>query len=151
MRRRELIPRKTRNVMKKWSQLPAQEGAEGQALELLEEVRCFFSLPSEALADFRLAVVEACLNALEHGAPPVEVEVKGKREGDVVTVCVLVRDHGPGFHPENIPQPQLPAKLRSDRKRGWGLAIMQRFTDRLEINSRSGLTEVRLSLVMQVQ
>lgn len=145
------MPGNTRSGIRKWCRLPAQEGAENQALELLEEVRCFFSLPSEALADFRLAVVEACLNALEHGAPPVEVEVKGKREGAMITVSVLVRDHGPGFHPEKIPQPQLPAKLHSDRKRGWGLAIMQRFADQLEINSRLGLTEVRLSLVMRVQ
>lgn len=138
-------------MMQKSLQLPAEEGAESHALELLEEARRFFSLPSEALADFRLAVVEACLNALEHGAPPVEVEVQATREGGLVIFCVLVRDHGLGFHPESIPKPQLPAKLRSDRKRGWGLAIMQRFTHRLEVNSREGLTEVKLWLVMQEQ
>lgn len=143
------MPGKTR--IHKWAKLPVEEGAESQALELLEEVRSFFSLSFEALADFRLAVVEACLNALEHGAPPVEVEVDGEREGDSLMICVLVRDHGPGFSPEDIPQPQLPAKLQSDRKRGWGLAIMQRFAHRLEISSRVGLTEVRLWLVMEGQ
>jgi len=119
-------------------------GAEAQALALLEEVRQAFGIAQEALADFRLAVLEACLNALEHGAPPVEVEVEGERVGAGLRLWVHVVDHGQGFSPQGIPRPHLPAKLGSPRKRGWGLEIMRRFADDLQVESQPGYTKVSL-------
>ena len=125
------------------------EGAEAQALALLEKLRLALGLPGEALADFRLAVVEACLNALEHGAPPVEVTVEGRRRGQQVRVVVRVVDHGPGFAPEAVPRPELPAKLASPRKRGWGLEIMRRLADQVSVSSHPGRTQVSLVRVLR--
>ncbi len=125
-------------------ELCKEEGGEAQALQLLEEARCFFAVKPEALSDFRLAVLEACLNALEHGQAPVAVEVEGHRDGEEVHFWVRVVDHGPGFRPEAVPQPQLADKLSSPRKRGWGLEIMRRFSDRLTIDVQPGRTVVSL-------
>lgn len=132
------------NLFSARTTLQPGEGSEGQALVLLEKVRRYLALPAESFSEFRLAVVEACLNALEHGAPPVEVEVAAERvaQGWRVVVCVI--DHGQGFSPASVPQPELPAKLASGRKRGWGLEIMRRFADEVTFNSRPGLTQVRL-------
>lgn len=121
-----------------------EAGSEAGALQLLEEARAFFSVKPELVSDFRLAVVEACLNALEYGKPPVEVEVEAWREGDAVHFWVRVTDYGPGFSPESVPSPQLADKLGSPRKRGWGLEIMRRFADRLVVDSRPGRTVVSL-------
>lgn len=120
------------------------EGGEAQALRLLEEARVFFAVRPEVLSDFRLAVLEACLNALEHGQPPVEVEVEAHRQEDGVHLWVRVMDHGPGFEPEAVPQPQLADKLSSPRKRGWGLEIMRRFADGVAFDSKPGRTVVTL-------
>lgn len=132
------------NLFRARATLQSSEGSEGQALGLLERVRRSLAFPAEAFSEFRLAVVEACLNALEHGAPPVEVEVTAEKvaEGWRVVVCVI--DHGQGFSPASVPRPELPAKLASDRKRGWGLEIMRRFADEVTFSSRPGLTQVRL-------
>lgn len=130
-------------------ELSPGESGEAQALVLLEELRRAFGLPGEALADFRLAVVEACLNALEHGAPPVQVMVTGQRQGSELRVVVEVVDHGPGFEPETVPRPELPAKLASPRKRGWGLEIMRRLADRVTVSSHPGQTRVKLVRVLR--
>lgn len=124
--------------------LRKEEGGEAQALHLLEEARVFFAVKPELLSDFRLAVLEACLNALEYGQPPVEVEVEARRQEDGVHFWVRVIDHGPGFRPEAVPQPQLADKLSSPRKRGWGLEIMRRFADGLAFDSQPGRMVVRL-------
>ncbi|MFN3414206.1 MAG: ATP-binding protein [Thermoanaerobaculum sp.] len=124
--------------------LRKEKGGEAQALHLLEKARLFFAVKPEVLSDFRLAVLEACLNALEHGQPPVEVEVEAHRRDDGVHFWVRVIDHGPGFHPEAVPQPQLADKLSSPRKRGWGLEIMRRFADGLAFDSQPGRMVVSL-------
>lgn len=124
--------------------LGQETGSEAQALQLLEDARVFFAVKPELVSDFRLAVLEACLNALEYGKPPVEVEVEASQHEDGVHFWVRVVDHGPGFSPEGIPSPQLADKLGSPRKRGWGLEIMRRFSDRLHIESRPGRTVVSL-------
>lgn len=121
-----------------------EKGGEAQALQLLEEARVFFAVKPEVLSDFRLAVLEACLNALEHGKAPVEVEVEARGDEDGVHFWVQVIDHGSGFRPEAVPQPQLADKLSSPRKRGWGLEIMRRFSDRLAFDVQPGKMVVRL-------
>ncbi|MCS7182665.1 MAG: ATP-binding protein [Thermoanaerobaculum sp.] len=124
--------------------LAAESGAEADALHLLDRVLGALGVGSEALCEFRLAVVEACLNALEYGRPPVKVAVEAERGPDWVQLVVRVEDHGPGFSPSSVPPPQLADKLASPRKRGWGLEIMRRFTDRLEVDSQPGKTVVTL-------
>lgn len=125
-------------------ELSGTPGCEAEALRLLEEARQFLAVRSEVVADFRLAVLEACLNALEYGKPPVDVEVEAHRDRDGVRFWVRVSDCGPGFSPEAVPQPQLADKLASPRKRGWGLEIMRRFADELKVESRPGRTVVTL-------
>ena len=46
------------------------------------------------------ALREALLNAVRHGAPPVSVYVEMGSEH----VEAFVRDHGPGFDPEDVPK-----------------------------------------------
>jgi len=112
----------------------------GQAVETLG-LEAGFS--HDTLAEVRLAVVEACLNALEYGGGEIEVEVAAHTDGSP-WLEVRIVDHGPGFDPAAVPRPQLRAKLRADRKRGWGLELMRRLMDEVEISSRPGRTQVRM-------
>jgi serine/threonine-protein kinase RsbW len=77
------------------------------------------------------ALREALLNALCHGRnrrgePWVSVELD-RRCGR--KLAVTVRDRGPGFDPEKVPDPRSEDCCR--RSRGRGLFFMRRFTDRL--------------------
>ena len=49
------------------------------------------------------AVREALLNAVRHGAPPVSLYLEVGPTG----VEAFVRDHGPGFEPEDVPEDRL--------------------------------------------
>ena len=119
---------------------PHVELEAGQAVETLG-LKAGFS--HDTLAEVRLAVVEACLNALEYGSGEIEVELAAHTDGSP-WLEVRIVDHGPGFDPDLVPRPQLRSKLRSERKRGWGLELMRRLMDEVEINSRPGRTQVRM-------
>jgi len=123
--------------------LPRHPHAELDAGHAVETLGLEVGFSHDTLAEIRLAVVEACLNALEYGGGEVEIEVTACADGSP-RLEVSVIDHGPGFDPTVVPRPQLRAKLRADRKRGWGLELMRRLMDEVEISSRPGRTQVRM-------
>ena len=124
--------------------LPRTARAELAAVQAVEDLGQRIAFPRDTLAEVKLAVVEACLNALEYGAGDVVVEfaVHLKNGGPWLEVAVV--DHGPGFNPSRVPTPALEEKLRARRKRGWGIELMRHLMDEVEISSRPGYTKVRM-------
>ena len=58
-----------------------------------------------------------------------------------------MHDTGVGFAPETIAEPSIADKLKSNRKRGWGLKIIRGLMDEVEIDSgRHGTTVVMRKL-----
>jgi serine/threonine-protein kinase RsbW len=124
--------------------LPRVARAELLASRAVEEAGQRIAFPRDTLAEVKLAVVEACLNALEYGAGDVEVEVVAHPNDARAWIEVAVVDHGPGFDPSGVVRPVLEDKLRSKRKRGWGLELIRRLMDEVEITSEPGLTKIRM-------
>jgi serine/threonine-protein kinase RsbW len=124
--------------------LPKVARAELLAVQAVEELGRRAGLSHDTLAEVKLAVVEACLNAFEYGAGDVVVDLVAHRDDDAPWLEVEVEDHGPGFSPAKVPRPALESKLRARRKRGWGLELMRRLMDQVEISSQPGLTRVRM-------
>lgn len=121
-----------------------EPNAELVAGRLVEEVGLQAGFTRDTLAEVKLAVVEACLNAFEYGGGDIEVEVSVRSGERSPCLEVVVTDHGPGFDPQAVPVPDLPAKLKAARKRGWGLQLMRRLMDEVVVSSRPGLTRVRM-------
>lgn len=101
------------------------------------------------LDDLRLAVSEACANAIDAYADQ-------RRGGEAVSVRltiepdrieVEVSDHAGGFDPLALrphPPPTVPARLQFER--GLGIPLMKALTDEVEFRKAEGGTAVRLVL-----
>lgn len=105
-------------------------------------------LPDRRVDDLRLAVSEACANAMD---------AQGKQAGDAPVVVVLelsqtgvavtVTDHAGGFEPgsvDPIPEAEDPGRLRHER--GLGIALMHSLTDTVTFTRTEDGTSVRLEV-----
>lgn len=93
----------------------------------------------DKIDEVKMAVVEACINAFEHSHTPdqrVHLDFAADESQDGrVFLEVDVRDGGRGFDPSRVATPNLGAKLKSERKRGWGLKIIESLMDDVRIES----------------
>jgi serine/threonine-protein kinase RsbW len=112
------------------------------ACEKASAVARSMGMSQDKIDEVKLAVIEACLNALEHSrAQPREFQITfsvlGKTEPE--TLQITVRDSGVGF--------QQPARGAAKEKvilhkRGWGLSIIEGLMDEVRIESGAGGTTV---------
>ena len=114
------------------------------AMAIAESMR----MSPDRIDEVRMAVVEACINALEHSRASdkevfVTFEVLGGQDPEKLRITV--RDTGIGFSPEEIEEPTIEEKLKSRRKRGWGLKIIRGLMDEVEIHSGPEGTTVVMS------
>lgn len=106
------------------------------------------SFGEERLDNLRLAVSEACANAIAAQAasgPEAVISIRCDFDRDRVEIEVV--DRGPGFDPDRIPPlpaPTDPARL--EHESGLGLVLMRALTDRTEIRSSPEGTAVKLVL-----
>jgi anti-sigma regulatory factor (Ser/Thr protein kinase) len=105
-------------------------------------------LPDRRIEDLRLAVTEACANAIDAERVKPEIErqpviVRCDLEADYVVV--EVHDEGGGFDPDEItPHPDVTKPARLMFERGLGIPLMRELTDELEFRRDGGGTTVRL-------
>ena len=122
--------------------LPDKELVAGEeASELAAEA----AMEPDRVDELRLAVQEAFINASEHsgatdGRVYVTLTLLGAGERPEL-MQVTVRDHGVGFS-----APARQGTMRdgegTPRKRGWGLTLIRRLVDEVEIDSGSHGTVV---------
>jgi len=98
--------------------------------EILEEVsRCGFD--ESATFAIKLALEEAMTNAVRHGNrsdPSKRVHVW--YTVTLERIEILVKDEGPGFVPDLVPDPTLPENI--DRPNGRGIMLMKAYLDEVE-------------------
>ena len=86
------------------------------------------TLEAEELSDLKLAVTEACTNAITHAYDEAGGTIVVRYHLDVDHVDLEIEDHGRGF--EDGLQPQLSDGLHES---GMGLAIIRSVTDSFEV------------------
>lgn len=102
----------------------------------------------DKIDEVRMAVVEACINAIEHsrsGDQTVYLSFAVLGEGEPERLRVTVRDRGVGFSPDELEEPTIEEKLTSERKRGWGLKIIRGLMDEVEVRSGTDGTTIEMS------
>lgn len=118
--------------------LPMVPEMEIEASKTATAVAESMKMSPDRIDEVRMAVVEACINALEHShshAREVFVTFEVLGEKDPEKLRITVRDTGIGFAPESVGDPRIEDKLLAERKRGWGLKIIRGLMDEVEIRS----------------
>lgn len=107
------------------------------------------ALADERIDDLKLAVSEACTNAIEanveagHGDAPVVVSCYEAPER--FEVCVT--DRGPGFDPDQLPQhPPVTDPDRLNFERGLGIPLIRSLVDDVRFESAPTGTSVWMTL-----
>lgn len=106
----------------------------------------WMEMERDKIDEVKMAVVEACINAFEHSHTPdeqVHLDFLVDRAEDArVFLEVRVADSGTGFDPERLPEPEIAKKLKADRKRGWGIKIIESLMDDVRIVSGGAGTRI---------
>ena len=105
-------------------------------------------IDDDRLEDLRIAVSEACTNAVEaHQAAGMDDRVVLRCLVVPDALEVRVEDSGTGFDPEAVPpRPPVgdPAHLRAER--GWGIQLIRALVDDVEFVPSDEGTAVRLTM-----
>lgn len=128
--------------------LPMAADMEIAATKTATSIAESMKMSPDKVDEVRMAVVEACINAIEHSQADdrlvhLTFTVLGRDEPE--TLRITVRDSGHGFDPSQLEEPSIEEKLRSDRKRGWGLKIIEGLMDEVVIRSGGEGTTVVMS------
>ncbi len=124
-------------------QIPGETEYVGIARHAVDAVGEQISLPPDARMAIKLAVGEACNNAVKHarqaGSEAHPVSVACRVQPDALEIDVT--NHGNGFHPE-VPAAMPVAEALDEH--GRGLALMEMMMDSVEFLSENGNTTVRM-------
>jgi len=140
----------------------AEQGATGEVIELEIPARAEFvalarlvvsalaasdsNLADDRIDDLKLAVSEACTNAIEaHGAAGSDERVLVRCWSDPDAMEVCVEDRGHGFDPTQLPDhPPVTDPDRLKFERGLGIPLIRALVDEVEFSPTGQGTAVRL-------
>jgi serine/threonine-protein kinase RsbW len=123
--------------------IPARGETELVAAKALEQLGESLHLGEKDLGQIKMALVEACLNAFEHGQSEIkEVHLTFRVLPGVLEIEVFNPGHP--FVPTRIVKPSIEQKMGEVRKRGWGLSIIQEIMDDVEFTPREGGTVIKM-------
>jgi serine/threonine-protein kinase RsbW len=124
--------------------LPVVPNVELVAAKAVETMGGAVGMPQTRIEAASVAVVEACLNAMEHGGGTMVVRVWDESGNGQPRLVVEVEDHGEGFDPDVVRSNNAARVLGASSKRGWGLTLIRELMDEVQISSTPGQTRVRM-------
>jgi len=123
-------------------ELPARPEGVGVVRQALTGVADGLALDAAVLADAKMAVTEACTNAVVHAYADGSGRFDVEMFADEVQLTVVVRDHGIG-----IPEDE---EERSEGALGLGLPLIAALSDDFELRADTGDgTEVRMGFLYE--
>lgn len=96
-----------------------------------------FRLGDELVADLKLAVTEACGNAVRHAYSDVEGDVSVVFRIDDSRLLMTVEDHGDGIRAPGSPDDEAVAELSGPLESGMGMPIIRAIVDELAVEQGS--------------
>ncbi len=99
--------------------LPVVPNVELVAAKAVETVGGALGMHQTGIEAASVAIVEACLNAMEHGGGQMVVRMSAENPGGNPCLVIEVEDQGDGFDPEKLPATAHPASTDA-RRNGAG-------------------------------
>ncbi len=125
--RQEVLPQQQSSVRYDLT-IPMIKEAELVAAQCIEQIGKNLHLHEDTIGQMQIAVIEACINAIEHG--------KGMDDTIAVTIVsergrleVSIEHAGPEFIVQETREPASERDAGKEPVRGWGIKLMKRFAD----------------------
>lgn len=127
--------------------IPMLPDIEVAAIKTAAAIAEYMEFNSEKVDELKLALIEACINAFEHSnSKDKKLFIKFVMQGNELTV--IIKDNGKGFEPGSVNEkPDIKEKLKSTNKRGWGLLLIKNLMDKVEIESNSEGTTLKMTKI----
>ncbi len=104
--------------------------AVGTAVALAE----FMELDPGKIEEMKIALIEACINAIEHSkSEERRVYINFDVGEDALTI--RIGDKGHGFRSEEAQKKVDNRRAQGEQRRGWGLTLMEEMMDDVQIQS----------------
>lgn len=120
--------------MKKYIDIKSEVGNIRKVESVIDQLSSELHIGEEAYGKILVATLEAVNNAIIHGN---KTDSRKKVSVGFLYVnpnlSVVVTDEGPGFSPDNIPDPTAPENI--ENLHGRGVFLMNNLADAIEFNS----------------
>ena len=116
-----------------------------QVEELINNLCKKFEVNEDYYGNILIALTEAVNNAIHHGNksnPNKEVKVKFNADGPLLKFTI--KDDGPGFDFENLPDPTDPKNI--EKPHGRGVFLMRNLADEIEFNDDGSTVVMHFNL-----
>ncbi len=124
--------------------LPILPNMELIATQTADIIANHMHLSEEQSGEISMALIEACINAFEHSKSENSIYIHFIIEENSMVIKVI--DQGIGFDKSKVEIPKIENKIGNDeRKRGWGLQLIQALMDSVEFESTSTGTTITMT------
>lgn len=114
--------------------------------KMIEDVCDLFNINQDYYGNILVALTEAVNNAIYHGNAGNEnknIDISFKTSPDYVSF--IIKDEGPGFNPDSLPDPTNPENI--EKPNGRGVFLMRRLADKVsfEDNGSTVILDFKVS------
>lgn len=123
--------------------IPMLPNMEIAATKTAEAVAMYADLEDDKTEEISMALLEACINAIEHSKSKdrnvyIHFIVKPS------ALIIEIRDKGVGFDIDQVAKPKIKEKIKSEHKRGWGMELMRKLMDEVDVIRENDGTLIRM-------
>ncbi|MBD3662177.1 MAG: ATP-binding protein [Arenibacter algicola] len=125
-------------------QLPSELASMARVEQLIDELKEKHQIPEELYGNLLVATTEAVNNAIKHGNQMQKDRLIDLNfELSDAEYSVVIKDQGPGFDYENVPDPTLPENI--EKPDGRGIFIMKNLSDEVEFEDNGSMVRLKFN------